>query len=56
MKAYKEDFDNFIILFYTDGIANYPEKEIRELNSCGISFKFYGYCESAAEAVFKIMC
>jgi len=43
-------------LFYTDGWADYPDKEIRELNKSLINFRFYGYSESTAEHVFKMIC
>jgi hypothetical protein len=46
----------FILLFYTDGQADYPDQEIRDLNNCGVSFKFYGHCEDEAENIFKLMC
>jgi hypothetical protein len=42
-------------LFYTDGFTNYPDKEVRELNNCGIDFRFYGYSETSSEYVFKLM-
>ncbi len=47
---------NFIILFYTDGWASYPQDEILSLKNCGINFRFYGYCEIQAERVFVKMC
>jgi hypothetical protein len=29
---------------------------VRELNSSGIDFRFYGYSETSAEPVFRMMC
>jgi hypothetical protein len=26
------------------------------LNKCEINFRFYGYCETSAENIFKLMC
>jgi hypothetical protein len=46
----------FILLFYTDGKASYPDFEIQELKTCGVNFLFHGYCEFYAEKNLRRIC
>ena len=35
----------YIILFYTDGGAEYPQDIIEKYKKCGINYYFYSFCD-----------
>jgi uncharacterized protein with von Willebrand factor type A (vWA) domain len=53
MDKYNTYCDLFVIIFYTDGSASYPEGGIKMINESYYLFKFYGICDSKAAKNFE---